>query len=82
MEVTAEVTGEVRLLKKLSGAMTRKDVCDAFGLSNAEQFCKAHLLPALEAGLIEMTIPDKPRSRNQRHRLAPARRELLRQRLE
>ena len=35
-----------------------------------EYFRKAYLVPALEAGLIEMTLPDRPTSRAQRYRLA------------
>jgi hypothetical protein len=34
-------------------------------LKDDEHFRKAYLLPAIEAHLIEMTIPDKPRSRSQ-----------------
>ena len=60
--------------------MTRQGLREAFGLGNDEHFRKAYLLPALRAGLIEMTIPDKPRSRNQRYRLTPQGRELLRRR--
>ena len=37
----------------------------------------AYIRPALEAGLIEMTIPDKPNSSNQRYRLTPKGREFL-----
>ena len=77
--VTTEVTTEVRLLQAISGEMTRQGLRDALGLKNDEHFRKAYLLPALQAGLIEMTIPDKPRSRNQRYRLTPAGREFLRQ---
>ena len=78
-EVTTEVTGEVRLLQAISGEMTRQGLRDALGLRNDEHFRKAYLLPALQAGLIEMTIPDKPHSSNQRYRLTPAGREFLRQ---
>jgi ATP-dependent DNA helicase RecG len=39
------------------------------GLRHEDHFRQAYLLPALEAGLIERTIPDKPRSRLQRYRL-------------
>jgi hypothetical protein len=38
-------------------------------LKDDEHLRKAYLLPAIEAGLIEMTIPDKPRSSKQRYRL-------------
>ena len=78
-EVTGEVTGEVRLLQVIAGEMTRQHLQEALGLKHEDHFRKAYLLPALQAGLIEMTIPDKPRSRNQRYRLTPAGREFLRQ---
>ena len=78
-EVTGEVTGEVRLLQVIAGEMTRQHLQEALGLKHEDHFRKAYLSPALQAGLIEMTIPDKPRSRNQRYRLTPAGREFLRQ---
>ena len=78
-EVTTEVATEVRLLQAISGEMTRQSLRKALGLKNDEHFRKAYLLPALQAGLIEMTIPDKPRSRNQCYRLTPAGCEYLRQ---
>jgi ATP-dependent DNA helicase RecG len=83
-EVTAEVTGEVatrsapevapelRLVRALSGEMTRQELQDALGLRHEEHFRKAYLQPALEAGLIEQTVPDKPRSSKQRYRLTAA----------
>jgi ATP-dependent DNA helicase RecG len=38
-------------------------------LKNVEHFRKAYLLPAISAGLVEMTRPDKPKSRLQKYRL-------------
>lgn len=68
-EVTTEVT---RLLAVLTGETTRRELRTALGLKNDEHFRKAYLLPALEAGLVEMTIPDKPNSRLQKYRLTDA----------
>lgn len=69
-EVAGEVTGEVRkLLRALHGEMTRIELQAALGLRHEDHFRDAYLKPALEAGLIEMTIPDKPRSRLQKYRL-------------
>lgn len=68
-EVAPEVTPEVRLLSVVAGEMTRLQLKEALGLKDDEHFRKAYLLPALEAGLIEMTIPDKPRSSKQKYRL-------------
>ena len=69
-EVTAEVTAEVeRLLGALEGEMPRALLQQALALQHDEHFRKAYLVPALAAGLIEMTLPDKPRSSKQRYRL-------------
>lgn len=78
MEVTTEVATEVaRLLKAMNGEMPRASLQDAMGLKNAEHFRKAYLLPALAAGLVEMTLPDKPNSRSQRYRLTAKGRQWL-----
>lgn len=52
--------------------MTRHALQADLALANRDHFRKAYLLPALEAGLIEMTQPDKPNSRSQRYRLTAA----------
>lgn len=44
----------------------------ALGLAGRGNFIVQYLKPAIEAGLIEMTIPDKPNSRLQRYRLTDA----------
>jgi len=41
----------------------------ALGLKDRMHFTNDYLRPALDAGLVEMTIPDKPRSSKQRYRL-------------
>ena len=78
-EVTPEVAPEVRLLRAVSGEMTRQRLQEVLDLKDDEHFRKSYLLPALQAGLIEMTIPDKPRSSKQRYRLTPAGSEYLKQ---
>ena len=66
-----------RLLQEVSGEMTGQDLRRALGLKNNPHFRRAYLIPALQAGLLEMTIPNKPRSKNQRYRLSRAGREFL-----
>lgn len=78
-EVALEVTPEVRLLSVLTGEMTRQQLKEALGLKDDEHFRKAYLLPALDVGLIEMTIPDKPRSSKQKYRLTDKGRQLMAQ---
>ena len=57
--------------------MTRQQLQAALDLKDDEHFRKAYLLPAIQAGLIEMTIPDKPRSSKQRYRLTPKGRKVI-----
>jgi len=49
--------------------MSRRELQDLLNLKNAEHFRKTYLQPAIREGLVEMTIPDKPRSSKQRYRL-------------
>ena len=37
------------------------------GIKSRETFRKNYMNPALELGIVKMTIPDKPNSRNQRY---------------
>ena len=77
LEKPKRVTKEVQLLQAISSEMTRKDLQIALGLKDAEHFRKTYLLPAIQAGLIEMTFPDNPRHRNQRYRLTKKGKEVL-----
>ena len=77
--VAGGVTPQVRLLKALSGEMTRQRLQEKLDLRDSQHFRKAYLVPALQGSLIEMTIPDKPRSSKQRYRLTATGREYLKQ---
>jgi ATP-dependent DNA helicase RecG len=63
--VTLEVTPEVRLLRALTKPMSRRELQLALGLKHHEHFRKTNLLPALDQGLVDMTIPDRPDGRMQ-----------------
>ena len=77
---TPEVTPEVKkIIMSLQGEMSRSDIQEEMGLKDEKHFREAYLLPSIEINAIEMTIPDKPRSRNQRYRLTPKGKMLLEQ---
>ncbi|MEI6210201.1 MAG: RNA-binding domain-containing protein [bacterium] len=80
MQVTMQVTIQVeKLLQAMDGAPSRKELQDKLQLKNRTHFVQAVLSPALEADLIERTIPDKPNSRLQKYRLTAKGRTLLSQ---
>ncbi|PUA30223.1 MAG: cell filamentation protein Fic [Cellvibrio sp. 79] len=69
-QVAPQVTPQVsELLIALKGEMSRDDLQAALGLQDRKSFSERYLKPALNAGLIEMTIPEKPNSRLQKYRL-------------
>lgn len=70
---TEQATEHVeRLITALIGEMNRSELQAALKLSHRPHFLTVYLRPAIEAGLIEMTCPDKPTSRKQRYRRTAA----------
>ena len=66
---TDQVTDQVeQLLVVLTGEMSRAGIQAGLDLKGRRHFIESYLNPALDAGLIEMTIRDKPTSRHQRYR--------------
>ena len=69
-----EDSGQIsEYIKKLLAVMeydvpyTSKTLMESLGLKSKEGFRRNYLRPAIEMDLIQMTIPDKPNSRNQRY---------------
>lgn len=69
-QVSDQVSDQVKLLLERLGGdeLSAAQLMERLGLSHRPTFRKNYLAPALSLGLIEMTIPDKPNSRNQKYR--------------
>ena len=77
---TEQVTEQVgHLVLALTREMRRHELQDLLRIAHRPHFLETCLNPALEAGLVEMTLPDRPTSRNQRYRRTPAGEVLARQ---
>ena len=69
-EVTDPVTPEVaRLLAVLTREMSRMEIMAALGLKDEKHFRESYQQAAVKLDLVEMTIPDRPRSQLQKYRL-------------
>ena len=58
---------ENKLLEFCSEPKTRQEMMDFMGLANRKHFGEHYLKPLLENGKLLMTIPDKPKSKNQKY---------------
>ena len=69
-QVGEQVTEQVEKLLEIIGdkEYSTKELMESLELKHRPTFRDNYLLPALELGYIEMTIPDKPRSSKQRYR--------------
>lgn len=69
-EIEMQMTPAVQKLLYVLGedALSASEIMERLGLSHRPTFRKNYLNPALEKGFIEMTLPEKPRSRLQRYR--------------
>lgn len=71
-QVSDPVSDQVKALLKALGSRTlgTLDCMKKLGLSHRPTFRRNYLQPALTAGLVERTLPDKPNSRLQKYRRA------------
>jgi ATP-dependent DNA helicase RecG len=78
-QVTEHVTEQVvsMLRAAAKGPASREALQEAAGIKHREHFRTAYLDVALNAGWLERTIPDKPRSPKQRYRTTDAGKKVL-----
>lgn len=69
-QVREQVTEQVAKLLECMGdeELSTKELMERLGLKHRPTFRDNYLLPALEAGYVEMTIADKPNSNKQKYR--------------
>lgn len=68
----SDLTPEVKkLLESIKDEMNTQEIMNRLDLKDEKHFRNNYRKPAIELGLVELTIPDKPRSSKQRYRLTP-----------
>ncbi|HUS76995.1 MAG TPA: hypothetical protein VMY43_13465 [Methanothrix sp.] len=71
-QVAPQVTPPVEVLLRLldsCGALSNTEIRNGLGLKDRKHVGERYLEPALVEGLVELTIPDKPKSCLQKYRL-------------
>jgi predicted HTH transcriptional regulator len=73
-QVSGQATGQVkegirRVLYVINEELKTSEIMAILDLKHREYFRDNYLLPAIEEGYLELTIPDKPSSPNQKYRL-------------
>ena len=66
---TQQVKALIDVLRQSENALNRKQLQAKLKLKDRKHFRERYLKPAMDAGLIEMTIPEKPNSKLQKYRL-------------
>lgn len=70
VQVAGQVTGQVTvqdILGYCTIPRSRQEIQEFCKLSSRSNFSKLYLIPLLKSGQLQMTIPDKPNSKNQKY---------------
>lgn len=65
------------LISLMEGEKRLEELLTLVGVSTQTKNAKAYIVPLAESGLISKTIPDKPRSKNQKYKLTDLANRLL-----
>ena len=70
-QVSDQVSDQVKKIAEMlrHGPQSASELMSKLGLSHRPSFRQNYLRPALDAGIIEMTRPDKPQAKNQKYQL-------------
>lgn len=75
---TPQATPQVwKLLRVCGEASSRENLQQSLGIKDKKYFRQMYLAPAINAGLLELTIPDAPNSPHQRYRLTVLGKQLI-----
>ena len=66
-QVTTQVTIHDRIIEFCAISHSKAEIAAHCGYKNTKNFTQKYLRPLLDSGLLKMTIPDKPKSRNQKY---------------
>lgn len=66
-QVTTQVTVQNKILMFCQEAHTKAEIAEYCGYKNTKNFTTKYLRPLIVSGQLKMTIPDKPRSQNQKY---------------
>ncbi len=75
--LTKSVTMIIELIDFLAIARSREEIFRFLGIDNQTKNFNTNIKPLLDFEIVEQTVPDKPRSRNQKYRLTAKGRKLL-----
>lgn len=64
---TSEYVKRMLAVMEYDVPYTSNSIMEALGLKSKETLRKNYINPAIELGVIRMTLPDKPNSKNQRY---------------
>ena len=67
----SEIDGIERLIDFCGSVRSMSEMLSFMNLKDRTKFRKKYINPLMEAGILEMTIPDKPNSQLQKYRLTP-----------
>lgn len=66
-KVPPQVTPQDKILVFCREPRSKAEIMEHCGYKDTKNFVQKYLRPLLDSGVLQMTIPDKPRSKNQKY---------------